>query len=172
MIHGAGLLLVLVPVPQHGLWPMAPACWPDAAGVVHQALPELAPGVVLVLVLVPEHGPWPMAPGVPGGAGLLLLMLFTRRCPSWRRPAGLVLAPGPWLARLWITFLADVLKFSANRHRPQTRMDACFPDNVRNLSTMHSKYDGRYVKYDAYFYSFAHLRDCMPQFGIMKGCYV
>ena len=106
VIHGAGL------VPEHGPWPMAPACWPDAAGVVHQALPELAPGVVLV----PEHGPWPMAPGVPGGAGLLLLMLFTRRCPSWRRPAGLVLAPGPWLARLWITFFADVLKNSAKLH--------------------------------------------------------
>ena len=57
-----------------------------------------------------------LAPGVPGGAGLLLLMLFTRRCPSWRRPAGLVLAPGPWLARLWITFFADVLKNSAKLH--------------------------------------------------------
>jgi len=25
-----------------------------------------------------------LAPGVPDGAGLLLSVLFTRRCPSWR----------------------------------------------------------------------------------------
>ena len=65
--------LVLVLVPQHGPWPMVPgvlawhwrpACWPAAAGAVHQALPELVPGLT--------HG-----------AGLVLV-LPTRRCPSWR----------------------------------------------------------------------------------------
>ena len=71
---------------------MAPgllACWPAAVGAVHQALPDGA-GLLLVLVPVPQHGPWPMAdgpwpmaPGVPDGAGLLLLMPFTRHCPSW-----------------------------------------------------------------------------------------
>ena len=48
--HGAGLLLS---VPEHGPWPMAP-------GVTHGARPA---GVVLVLVLV--------------------LVLPTRRCPCW-----------------------------------------------------------------------------------------
>ena len=57
----------------------------------------MAPGVAHgagLLLSVPEHGPWPMAPGlvlvlVPGlidgarRAGLLLLVLPTRRCPSW-----------------------------------------------------------------------------------------
>jgi len=45
-------------------WHWRPACWPAAAGAVHQALPELVPGLI--------HG-----------AGLVLV-LPTRRCPSWR----------------------------------------------------------------------------------------
>ena len=54
--------------------PGEPVC---LASVIHGA------GLLLVLVPVPQHGPWPMAPGVPDGAGLLLLMPFTRHCPSW-----------------------------------------------------------------------------------------
>ena len=38
LLLGLGLLLVLVLVPQHGPWPMAPACWPGG--------------------LAPQHDPW------------------------------------------------------------------------------------------------------------------
>ena len=61
---------------------------------------------------------------------------------------------------LWITFAAAVLKKCANAHRPQTRMNAGFPDKVQKLSTMHTSYDGRYVKYSALSIYFASLREC------------
>ena len=47
---------------------------------------------------------------------------------------------------LWITFPDRVYKKAANAHRPQTRMNAWFPDNVLKLSTMRTIYDERYVK--------------------------
>ena len=47
---------------------------------------------------------------------------------------------------LWITFPDRVHKKAANAHRPQTRMNAWFPDNVLKLSTMRTIYDERYVK--------------------------
>ena len=61
-------------------------------------------------------------------------------------PAQPTAAPHRCIVCMWITFPDRVHKKAANAHRPQTRMDAGFPDIVRKLSTMRTRYDGRYVK--------------------------
>ena len=64
-----------------------------------------------------------------------------------RRTFGVVVLPGGRrVVCLWITFPAAVRKKCAITHRPQTRMNAGFPDNVPKLCTMRTIYDGRYVK--------------------------
>lgn len=60
-------------------------------------------------------------------------------------PAQPTAAPHRCIVCMWITFPDRVHKKAANAHRPQTRMNAGFPDNVLKLSTMRTIYDGRYV---------------------------
>ena len=87
----------------------------------------------------------PLSPGPVPLASALDQRGRVRKNAQRGAPAQPTAAPHRGIVCLWITFPDSVHKKAANAHRPQTRMNACFPDKVQKLSTMHTAYDERYV---------------------------